>query len=95
MLIKSVGKVPGYTATLRVGNKCAGLNPWNKDACVALFEWILYPQCKTNESLPYPDFPPNPWPPVAPVDFSCKLSCACGRRKRADRDSGEHTFELR
>ncbi|KAF2448341.1 hypothetical protein P171DRAFT_481416 [Karstenula rhodostoma CBS 690.94] len=63
------GKVPGYTATLRVGNKCAGVNPWSKGACVALFGGTLYPQCKTNESLPYPDYPPNPWPPVPPVDF--------------------------
>ncbi|OAF99421.1 uncharacterized protein CC84DRAFT_1223094 [Paraphaeosphaeria sporulosa] len=70
------GKVPGYTATLRLGTACAGVNPWTKDACVALFEGKLYPQCKTNESLPYQEFPPKPWPPVAPVDFplASKLS---------------------
>ncbi|KAL5383794.1 hypothetical protein PMIN06_007292 [Paraphaeosphaeria minitans] len=85
------GKVPGYTATLRLGTACAGVNPWSKDACVALFEGTLYPQCKTNESLLYPDFPPKPWPPVAPVNFSCKLKVMgeVNWETCADEDSGE------
>ncbi|KAF1967749.1 hypothetical protein BU23DRAFT_602651 [Bimuria novae-zelandiae CBS 107.79] len=72
-------KVSGYTATLRLGNKCAGIDVWSTEACVALFQSVLGGQCKTNESLPYPEYPPKPWPPVDPVTFPlATISSSCG-----------------
>lgn len=31
------GKIPGWTATLTVGNQCAGVTSWSLEACTALF----------------------------------------------------------
>lgn len=68
----SPGSTPGFTAVLTVGNKCAGLNPWSTEGCVGLFQTHLFPQCKTEGSLPWPEFPPEPFPPQEPVTFPRK-----------------------
>ncbi|CAI6337289.1 unnamed protein product [Periconia digitata] len=31
------GKMPGYTATLIMGNQCGGVTSWSQEACLALF----------------------------------------------------------
>lgn len=49
---KCIGKVTGfpYTATLRVGNLCAGITTWSQDACVDLFRQYVDVRCAPGGS---------------------------------------------
>lgn len=40
------GKVKGYTATLKLGDQCAGVDSWTMDTCVGLFIEFIDQSCK-------------------------------------------------
>lgn len=40
------GTVPGYTATLIIGNQCAGVTTWSQAACKALFDDLINTPCQ-------------------------------------------------
>ncbi|KAF2638607.1 hypothetical protein P280DRAFT_508866 [Massarina eburnea CBS 473.64] len=45
------GKIPGYTATLTLGNQCAGVTEWSLDACTQLFWDVLDAACGHTDGV--------------------------------------------